>query len=211
MQAAGLWDSSLIVFSSDNGGPNGKGTYADVNVPLRGYKLEEWEGAYRVYAFVSGGVLPEAMRGARSSALIAICDWYATFCGLAGLGDACASDEGAVAAGYSDVDSVDQWAVLSGAATRSQRTELWVDTYVLYQLERDDDARGEERLWKLRVGTNGTDRRTDLLDLNSSSAEEHDADSAEYFEATERAYLEAALRGEGVLLHDVCSPEPWPF
>ena len=42
----------------------------------------------------------------------------------------CASDEGAVAAGFSDVDAIDQWPVLSGATEASQRTELWVDTHV---------------------------------------------------------------------------------
>tara|TARA_B110001452_G_scaffold50800_1_gene38824 strand:- start:1586 stop:1819 length:234 start_codon:yes stop_codon:yes gene_type:complete len=50
-------------------------------------KLTEWDGAYRVYAFVSGGLLPEAMRGGSTSALMALCDWYATLCGLAGIGD----------------------------------------------------------------------------------------------------------------------------
>lgn len=142
LKAGGLWDSTLLVFSSDNGGPNGGGTYVDVNVPLRGYvchhlgaspsldqqnsllrlsqsmachpcyasaesatltlscaaprpctwpvqKLSEWDGAYRVYAFVSGGLLPEPMRGASTGALVALCDWYATLCGLAGIGDVC--------------------------------------------------------------------------------------------------------------------------
>tara|TARA_B110001452_G_scaffold50800_1_gene38823 strand:- start:1262 stop:1456 length:195 start_codon:yes stop_codon:yes gene_type:complete len=42
----------------------------------------------------------------------------------------CASDEGAVAAGFSDVDAIDQWPVLSGATVQLQRTELWVDTHV---------------------------------------------------------------------------------
>lgn len=37
LKAGGLWDSTLLVFSSDNGGPSGSGTYEDVNVPLRGY------------------------------------------------------------------------------------------------------------------------------------------------------------------------------
>ena len=35
-----------------------------------------------------------------------------------------------MAAGFSDVDAIDQWPVLSGATEASQRTELWVDTHV---------------------------------------------------------------------------------
>jgi len=79
----------------------------------------------RVAAFVSGGALPEPMRGGRTNAMIPLADWYATFCGLAGVS---ASDVKAVAAGLGDVDSVDQWPVLSGQVNQSVRTEYWASS-----------------------------------------------------------------------------------
>ena len=79
----------------------------------------------RVAAFVSGGALPEPMRGGRTNAMIPLADWYATFCGLAGVS---ASDVKAVAAGLGDVDSVDQWPVLSGQVNHSVRTEYWASS-----------------------------------------------------------------------------------
>ena len=46
------------------------------NFPLRGGKYSLYEGGLRVTAFVSGGLLPPAMRGTNISAPIHVCDWY---------------------------------------------------------------------------------------------------------------------------------------
>jgi arylsulfatase A-like enzyme len=43
LKAKKLWDTTLLVFSSDNGAP-GSGS----NYPLRGYKLSNFEGGTRV-------------------------------------------------------------------------------------------------------------------------------------------------------------------
>lgn len=40
----------------------------------------------RVLSFISGGYLPATVQGTRTSAVVHIADWYATFCGLAGKG-----------------------------------------------------------------------------------------------------------------------------
>ena len=66
----GMWENTLLVFSSDNGGPaywsltpsfpHGSGAN---NWPLKGSKTSNWEGGTRVAAFASGGVIPAAMRG----------------------------------------------------------------------------------------------------------------------------------------------------
>jgi arylsulfatase I/J len=53
-----LWEHTLLVFSSDNGGI-GLGN----NYPLRGHKHDPWEGGTRATAFVSGGFVPESLRG----------------------------------------------------------------------------------------------------------------------------------------------------
>ncbi len=66
------------------------------NYPLRGGKYSQFEGGIRSTAFVSGGFLPEAVRGTQQSGMISIADWYATFSTLAG------------------VDPFDEWAAESG-------------------------------------------------------------------------------------------------
>jgi hypothetical protein len=70
---------------------------------------------------VSGGLLPAARRGTTEAGLIEIADWYATFCGLAGVP---ADDPRAAAAGLPPVDSIDQWPLLSGVNATPPRTEV---------------------------------------------------------------------------------------
>ena len=131
-----MWDTTLMVVSSDNGGTwEGSNNY-DVNLPLQGYKASNYEGGVRVAAFVSGGYLPSKMRGKSTDALMHISDWYATFCFLAGVE---ATDERAEAAELPAVTSVDQWPLLSGQATEPARTELWLDYDVLYMYREAND------------------------------------------------------------------------
>lgn len=75
-----MWDDSLVVFSSDNGGRGGGNNY-----PLRGEKATNYEGGMRVSSFVSGGLIPTRLRGTASSIRFHIVDWYPTFCYLAGV------------------------------------------------------------------------------------------------------------------------------
>ena len=111
LKAKGMWDDTLIVFSSDNGGVTD-----GINFPLRGEKhtncefqvetkttpnaredrnspkcplpfpraLETGNGAFQVASFVSGGFVPAHLRGTSSSLRISIADWYPTFAALAG-------------------------------------------------------------------------------------------------------------------------------
>ena len=48
---------------------------AGVNFPLRGEKHTNWAGGYRVAAFVSGGVVPAALRGTSSNLRLHVVDW----------------------------------------------------------------------------------------------------------------------------------------
>ncbi|XP_065199150.1 arylsulfatase B-like [Sycon ciliatum] len=116
----GLWNNTLLLVSSDNGGPEYPGGGAN-NYPLRGGKLTSWQGGVRVNAFVSGGFIPSAMRGKKLEEYIALADWYATFCSLAGVDPA---DERAKLAGLPPVDGLDMWPMLSGANLTSPRTEI---------------------------------------------------------------------------------------
>ncbi len=76
-----MWDNLLFVVSGDNGSPFGSAN----NFPLKGGKFSDWQGGVRVNAFVSGGYLPQKMRGQKTEGYIHIADWYSTFCALAGV------------------------------------------------------------------------------------------------------------------------------
>ena len=134
LQAAGLWETTLLVISSDNGGPvycggpNWSCVHGDTalsgganNHPLRGGKVSNWEGGVRVNALVSGGLVPPARRGAVEEGLIGVEDWYATFFALAGVDP---EDAQAAAAGLPPIDSLDLWPLLSGQNATSPREEV---------------------------------------------------------------------------------------
>ena len=59
LKSSGMWDNTLIVFSSDNGGDYNRGD----NSPLREYKNSSFDGGIRVPGFVTGGYLAENRRG----------------------------------------------------------------------------------------------------------------------------------------------------
>jgi len=68
----GMWKDSLIVVTTDNGGmPNNVGKFTDgwlangcgLNIPLRGGKVTTFEGGVRGMAFITGGKLPDELRG----------------------------------------------------------------------------------------------------------------------------------------------------
>jgi arylsulfatase I/J len=75
----------------------------------------------RVNALVSGGLVPPARRGALEASFVGVEDWYATFCGLAGVDPA---DARAAAAGLPPIDSLDVWPLLSGANATAPRAEV---------------------------------------------------------------------------------------
>lgn len=77
---------------------------------------------------MSGGYLPESMRGQKSEGYIHISDWYATFCFLAGVDPA---DEKAAAANLPPIDSLNVWPLISGQNTTSPRTEIPVSNSTL--------------------------------------------------------------------------------
>merc|ERR1719343_288668 len=108
-----LYNSTLIVFTADNGAQPGGNNY-----PLRGSKWSSWEGGIRACAFVSGGWLPEKVRGTTTDGLVAAWDWYATFAHLAGADPA---DEQAKNAGLPAIDSINVWPLISGATKVSPR------------------------------------------------------------------------------------------
>lgn len=117
LKANNMYDNTLIVMGSDNGGPLPTGN----NYPLKGGKFSNWEGGIRVAGLVSGGFVPEDVRGTVQNNLVTGWDWYSTFAGLAG---ADPTDHKAAKAGLPAHDSIDQWPMLSGANVSAQRTRV---------------------------------------------------------------------------------------
>jgi len=86
-KAKGMWESALVVVTSDNGGAIYGGDYyltgeffeplfgGANNAPLRGGKTANFEGGIRTVAFASGGIIPPAMAGTTWNGYVHISDW----------------------------------------------------------------------------------------------------------------------------------------
>eukprot|EP01006_Ploeotia_vitrea_P031365 TRINITY_DN63688_c0_g2_i1.p1 TRINITY_DN63688_c0_g2~~TRINITY_DN63688_c0_g2_i1.p1 ORF type:complete len:520 (+),score=55.66 TRINITY_DN63688_c0_g2_i1:23-1582(+) len=115
LKAKGMWNNTLMVWSSDNGGPQ----YWDANnYPLRGGKGNNFQGGVRTAAFVSGGLVPTTMRNKVLHQYIHVCDWYTTFAKMAG------ADPNDPVKGLPDVDGLDVWKLISGENMTSPRVEI---------------------------------------------------------------------------------------
>lgn len=121
-----MWDRTLLIFASDNGGPVYEPGAAN-NHPLRGGKFSDFEGGIRGNAFVSGGFVPGDRRGTRFKGIVSIADWYATFSEIAGVD---ATDTRAAEANkwlqrhnlptLPAIDSIAQWGhILNGSNGRT--------------------------------------------------------------------------------------------
>lgn len=106
LHEAGMYDTTLIIFYADNGGPLVTTGMSGNNYPLKGGKTDDFEGGTRSVAFISGGFVPARLRGSTHQAYIHAADWYATLCVLAKV------DPVDSHAGVPGIDSIDQWPVL---------------------------------------------------------------------------------------------------
>ncbi|XP_065187652.1 arylsulfatase J-like isoform X2 [Sycon ciliatum] len=101
----GLWENTMMIFTTDNGGPT---TVGANNWPLRGGKHTVWEGGTRGSAFIHGFMLNKT--GYTYNGVTHSVDWYPTVVSIAG---------GKV--DVSDIDGLDVWPALQNNLT-SPRT-----------------------------------------------------------------------------------------
>jgi len=127
LKARGMWNSTLIILTSDNGGPAGQASagHSGNNFPLRGGKTNLFEGGVRVAAALGGGFLPESARGKTFDGYMHAADWYPTICGLAGID---AADPNPKAPEVPDIDGFDLWPYISGNESKSPRSEIMLSS-----------------------------------------------------------------------------------
>ena len=118
LKRTGMWENTVVAFTSDNGGPLNHGTNAGPLRPLRGGKWTFWEGGVNVACVLAGPALrlPVARQGSVWPGLAHVSDFYSTlFVGVAG-GDAATIVAGK--SGPRDPDSINLWpAILAGGAS----------------------------------------------------------------------------------------------
>lgn len=156
LEEEGLAQNTLVLFSSDNGGPGYIGL-SDINTPFRGWKLTNFEGGLRVPIFARwpSRIAP----GTRVDTPVAHIDLMPTMAAAAGA----RTPRGV------DIDGRDllPLATGEGAASWSRDTLFWQSGY--YRAVRHGD-------WKLQVSTNPA--QAWLYDLAEDPTEQHNlADS----------------------------------
>eukprot|EP00494_Astrolonche_serrata_P030097 UN30364 len=92
----GKLDNTVIIFSTDNGGPKGSSS----NYPLRGTKGSLYEGGVRGLGFIYSATLQPSVR----TELMHVTDWYPTLTHLAGGYQG--NLEGTVVDGYDQTDMI---------------------------------------------------------------------------------------------------------
>jgi len=101
LRKAGLYENTVFIFSTDNGGSGS-------NFPLRGEKEELYEGGIRGVGFVNSPLLN--LKSTENHGLMFITDWFSTLIELAGQSHQIPSD----------TDSISQWSSLSDNSTSTR-------------------------------------------------------------------------------------------
>jgi arylsulfatase A len=129
LRDTGLDRRTLVLFTSDNGGPVGQSA---VNTPLRGAKATTWEGGVRVATLAWWpGKIPA---GTSTDAITTMFDVLPTFAALAG----------AKLPTDRKLDGVDQWPILAGDPQKAPR-----DTFFYFAGLKLEAVRSGP--WKLRL------------------------------------------------------------
>lgn len=154
----GLADNTVVVFSSDNGGPGYVGL-PEINAPYRGWKLSFFEGGVRVPLFIKwpGKIEP----GTRVDTPVAHIDVMPTFAAAAGT----ALPENVV------IDGVDILPLATGVSVDNwdRQTLFWQSGY--YRVVRHGDwklqvSKSPEKNWLYNLAEDPTEQ-VNLAEINS--------------------------------------------
>lgn len=112
LKQEGMWDDTVFVFSTDNGGLGKTG--GGNNWPLRGMKGNAFEGGIRAVGFVASPLLSDSVIGTSTKELMHVSDWFPTL--VEGVADV------ALNANELGLDGVNVWDIIrQGSAGDSNR------------------------------------------------------------------------------------------
>lgn len=148
-QDAGLYNDTIFVVLSDNGGlVSGGGN----NFPLRGEKNTVFEGGIKTHAFIHSALLPTEARGSTYAGLFHITDWLPTMIeGMLNI----KPEDGAIT-GYSQLDGYNHWNALIAPDSKLESPRKNILINIDY-LDDDGNYLGYERAafrygdWKLII------------------------------------------------------------
>jgi len=117
----GMYDNSVIIVMSDNGGNVVGGGN---NYPLRGSKQYTFEGGIRTHAFIHSPLFPKRLQGTTYNGLMHISDWLPTILeGVIGISDP--AEE--IFQRYRSIDGINQWDAIMGFVQESPRHEMLIN------------------------------------------------------------------------------------
>lgn len=149
LEEEGLADNTVVMFTSDNGGPGYIGL-PDINAPYRGWKLTNFEGGLRVPMFIKWP--SRIARDTRIDSPVAHIDILPTLAAAAGA----ANPEGV------EIDGLDLLPLATREGEWSRETLFWQSGY--YRAVRHGD-------WKLQVSENPD--KAWLYDLGQDPTEQN--------------------------------------
>lgn len=160
---SGLYDNTVIVFSSDNGAPN-EHNVRGRNYPYRGFKTEIWEGGTKVRGFVHSPLLPKDSQGKKMDGLMHVVDWVPTLLTVAGITPKASPQ----------LDGVSQWDQIIFKNTTDARTNM---VYNINPLCNDGQAQrpkaavrsGKYKLLHECYNVTGIDKKTNTGGYNPSN------------------------------------------
>jgi arylsulfatase B len=149
LQDAGMWEDTLVIFTTDNGGPTTTcAVQGSSNYPRRGGKCSVWEGGTQGDGFISGPALKmlgfDTGGPRRLSNLFHVVDWLPTVAEMIGVSPS----------GRKPLDGKSQWQAIRRddvsvrnevfvGYTHNDETDEWYGPAIRYQN------------WKLVQGTSG--------------------------------------------------------